>query len=332
MKCAICGGSATYKVRLIDGYRRGQHFDVLECQNCQVSYVNPLETDQRLYDAIYSNVQKVPGYSGYFELANAVGKATNPLEYIASTDECYYGVVKHIKSTITTPSSSQIVEIGCGQGYLTFALNKAGYQAIGVDISEAGIQLAEERFGDHYFCGQISDWVKTSNHRPALIVCTELIEHLPDPFEFIQIALANLDSGGQLLFTTPHKVEGEIGVWDTELPPVHLWWFSKKSLIEMSKRLNAEIQFIDLGGYYLDSPGYRPGPDREKSLRSSFFDESYGLIAPVKHKSAFRKSLRNFEKQLKAVIYKLIGKSMLEGKVPITDSNSISICAVLTKH
>lgn len=332
MKCAICGRSATYRVRSIDGYRRGQHFDVLECDNCQVSYVNPLETDQRLYEAIYSNVQKVPGYSGYFELANAVGKASDPLAYIASTDGCYFGVAKHIQKTISTSSGNPIVEIGCGQGYLTYALNKAGYQTIGVDISEAGIQLAKERFGDHYFCGQISDWVSASNQRPALIVCTELIEHLPDPLEFIQIALANLDSGGQLLFTTPHKVEGEVGAWNTELPPVHLWWFSKKSLIEMSKRLNVDIQFVDLGEYYLDNPGYRPGPEREKPLHSSLFDESYNLIAPVKHKSAFRKSLRSFEKRLKSLIYKLIGKSMLEGQVPFTDANSISICAVLTKH
>jgi SAM-dependent methyltransferase len=332
LKCGICGGSASYKVRSIEGYKRGQKFDVLACDNCQVSYVNPLVPDQRLYEAIYSNVQNVPGYSGYFELANAVSKASDPLAYIASTDGCYFGVAKHIRDTVVAPNTYPIVEIGCGQGYLTYALNKAGYRTIGVDISEAGICLAKERFGDNYFCGQIADWVNASNQRPALIVCTELIEHLSDPFEFMQVALENLDSGGQLLFTTPHKVEGEVGVWDTELPPVHLWWFSKKSLVEMSSRLNAGIQFVDLSKYYFDNPGHRPGPEREKPLHSSLFDESYNLIAPVKYKSAFRKKLRNFEKQLKSLIYKLIGRNMLDGQVPFTDANSISICAVLTKR
>lgn len=331
MKCAICGG-ACYKVRSIDGYRLGQKFEVLECGNCQVSYVNPLVTDQRLYEAIYSNVQNVPGYSRYFELANAVSKARDPLEYISSSEGCYFGVAKYIQNTISTPNANPIVEIGCDLGYLTFALNTSGYQTIGVDISETGIRLARERFGDYYFCGQIADWVRSSSKRPALIVCTELIEHLPDPFEFIQLALTNLDSGGQLLFTTPHKVEGEVGPWETELPPVHLWWFSKRSLIEMSKRLNADIEFVDLGKFYIDNPGYRAVPEREKPLNSSLFNEPYDLIASVKRKSAFRKKLRNFEKYLKALIFKLIGKSTLEGLVPLTDANSISICAVLTKR
>jgi 2-polyprenyl-3-methyl-5-hydroxy-6-metoxy-1,4-benzoquinol methylase len=330
--CPVCQGQVHYKARAIQGYRQGSFFDVLECTNCKVSFVNPMEVDDRIYEAIYSNVASVPGYAGYFQLAQQVHKASDPLDHIAAADACYFGVTKHIRDSITSPATSQIIEIGCGQGYLTYALNKAGYRAIGIDISETGVQLAKQLFGDFYFCGQLADLVSASKERPALIVCTELIEHLADPFEFVRTALAQLEPGGQLLLTTPRKLEQEVSVWDTELPPVHLWWFTKQSLIEMSARLNTEIEFIDMSDFYHQHPGYRPGPLAEKALRPSFFDETYRLIAPIKHKGVFRQKLRTFEKRLKSLVYRVMNKDLHTDEDILSDANSISICAVLTKR
>jgi SAM-dependent methyltransferase len=331
LNCPICSGKVHRKAQSIAGYRRGQVFDILECGNCGVSYADPMESESRLYEAIYSNVSSVPGYARYFELAQEIGRASDPLAHIAAAEDCYFGVVKHIRDTLR-PGGGLIAEIGCGQGYLTYALNRAGYRAIGVDISETVISLARKRFGDHYFHGELADLVRSPQNRPALMVCTELIEHLTDPIGFMQMALEHLEPGGELLITTPHKRAGEVGVWDTDLPPVHLWWFTRESLVAASRRLGADIRFIDLGAFYRDQPGERVRADQPKTLRPSFFDESYTLIAPIRKRNAFRSKLRKVEKGLKDMIYSLVGRRSSAGREPCNDGNSSSICAVLIKR
>ncbi len=40
---------------------------------------------------------------------------------------------------------AQVLDVGCGDGYGTYKLSRAGYKAVGVDISEVMIQKGKER-------------------------------------------------------------------------------------------------------------------------------------------------------------------------------------------
>ncbi len=126
-----------------------------------------------------------------------------------------------------------ICEVGCGQGYFTFALRQAGFSATGVDHSREAIESATRRYGDFYFCGNLTDYVANLRERPQFIFACEVIEHLVDPAGFVAEALECLPSGGILAVTTPNKLQdgyqsANTTSWDTELPPVHLWWMTKR--------------------------------------------------------------------------------------------------------
>ena len=41
-----------------------------------------------------------------------------------------------------------VLDVGCGDGYGTYKLSRAGYKAVGVDLSEVMIQKGKERGKD----------------------------------------------------------------------------------------------------------------------------------------------------------------------------------------
>jgi hypothetical protein len=51
--------------------------------------------------------------------------------------------------------------------------------------------------------------------------------------------------------TTPNKTIYPANIiWNTDLPPVHLWWFSENSMRYIANKLNASVQFVDFTEYY----------------------------------------------------------------------------------
>src|ERR1700722_9993812 len=150
MICKICQFDSVRVVGRVEGYQRGHRFDVQECGVCGTSVADPCCGDPDLYDAIYKNVENVPGYSRYFELAEEILDVPNPLDHISAREDCYYAITKVLRESVTDKSRTKLCEVGCGQGYLTYALTRAGFDCTGVDISENAVQRARQRYGDHY--------------------------------------------------------------------------------------------------------------------------------------------------------------------------------------
>src|ERR1700694_2586580 len=159
MLCTICKSVELTRAGSVDGYRQGDHYAVFECRGCESSVVDPCRGDERLYEAIYKNVSKVPGYARYHTLADQLLHARDPLNYIAKAEDCYYAIVKSLRDRISRKAETKICEVGCGQGYLTYALVRGGFNCTGVDISANAVALARQRFGDNYFCGDVSDFI-----------------------------------------------------------------------------------------------------------------------------------------------------------------------------
>ena len=59
-----------------------------------------------------------------------------------------------LNCAIVDADANKVLDVGCGLGYLTYALNEAGYQATGIDVSSQAIaagrtaaELAEQLAG-----------------------------------------------------------------------------------------------------------------------------------------------------------------------------------------
>lgn len=243
--CPICGGVATLTYEALKGYIENTKFNIYECKDCLVSFVDPLASDDKIYSYIYKQVKLVPGYERYYRYSKLVTRVADPLGFLCSAESCYWAIREAIQRNFVD-KNIRILEIGSGLGYLTYSLNKAGYCTVGVDLSADAVSDASNTYGNYYEAGDIFVISKENREKYDCVIMTELIEHVTDPMAFIECAISMLKEGGKLIFTTPNKsfeVEGTI--WGTDAPPVHLWWFSEKSITTIANKFGKACEFID---------------------------------------------------------------------------------------
>lgn len=123
-----------------------------------------------------------------------------------------------------------LLDIGCGRGGFVEAAVSSGWNALGIELSETAVKLAASlglpvQLKDLFDPSIRAGW--------NVIVMTEVIEHLPNPGDFISRAEKLLAPGGLLYLTTPcwDSVERRfLGArWDV-IHREHLSYFSVKSI------------------------------------------------------------------------------------------------------
>jgi SAM-dependent methyltransferase len=241
--CPLCDAPAREVERAYPGYKVPATFGIIECATCRTQFANPLCSDPAIYDDIYRNAALVPGYDRYHAFAKSVSRVKDPLGLLAERQEPYWSVRESIKEL---PRGSSVLDIGSGLGYLTYALVRAGYDATGLEISENAVSRARARYGDHYIAADMFRWSLENPNKYDAVTMLEVIEHVEDPRRWIEAAYRMVRPGGMLVVTTPNReyyVDGSI--WATEAPPVHLWWFSSTSFAQLTRGLDARIEFVD---------------------------------------------------------------------------------------
>jgi len=248
--CALCGGDATRTYEGMVGYVEGSRYDVYECRSCRTSFIRLERSLDDEYNVIYgTDPTKDAGYAYYLYLAQAAKQLRNPLGDFANFSATFWGVVQALKEHCIS-KGAKILEIGSGLGYLTHALNKAGYVSEGLEYAESAVAFARDYFDETHTTGSIETFSAAHPEAYDVVIATEVIEHVIDPNEFVSHILKVLKPGGSLILTTPIKdIHPEGTIWETEPAPVHLWWFTEKGIEGVAKKQNAEATFVDFTPY-----------------------------------------------------------------------------------
>jgi 2-polyprenyl-6-hydroxyphenyl methylase/3-demethylubiquinone-9 3-methyltransferase len=100
-----------------------------------------------------------------------------------------------------------VLDIGCGNGSLTAAWARDGWDVTGVDLSESGIALAKASHKNIAF-HQMSAGPELLEYFGEncfdAIVSAEVVEHLYAPRDLVRSAFKLLKDGGFLILTTPY--------------------------------------------------------------------------------------------------------------------------------
>lgn len=248
--CPICAEPAPLLRAGYAGYLAPTTYDIHECDKCDLQFASPFKSDGAVYEAIYRQPEKLSGYDRYFSFKSGAQTAADPLAFLSDAESMYW-FVAHQLAERNADRSRKILEVGCGLGYLTHALRKAGHNVRGLDISSNAVTEAKAAFGDNYICADVNDFAAApGGERFDFIVMTEVIEHLDDPITVLRALRALLKPGGVALVSTPSKdFLPQTAVWRTDNPPVHLAWYSKTSLREIARRADFRIKFADFREY-----------------------------------------------------------------------------------
>ncbi len=139
-----------------------------------------------------------------------------------------------------------ILDVGCGNGYITSKFAAMGHEVTGVDASEDGIAIArkaypEVRFEVYSAYDDLTDVVTEAD----VVVSSEVIEHLYRPKLFLENIFKVLRHGGYVILTTPYHgylknlALSLFNAWDkhhtVDREGGHIKFFSEKTLTRMLK-------------------------------------------------------------------------------------------------
>ena len=209
----------------------------------------PLEIPEGLYEAIYHHADALEGYSRYARYAQNVAHERNALTYLGDQEDMYWAVGEALR-TAPDSRSWRMIDVGSGLGYLTTALRSAGYDCIGIDISAIAIAQAVARFGPWFERQDVFGPAPEYAGAFDVAFLLETIEHVPDPVAYLAAVKRWLRPNGRIVLTTPNRDAHPIDArWRSDLPPVHLYWFSERAVDELADRVGLVARHTDFTAF-----------------------------------------------------------------------------------
>jgi 2-polyprenyl-6-hydroxyphenyl methylase / 3-demethylubiquinone-9 3-methyltransferase len=117
--------------------------------------------------------------------------------------------LRYVQRTVELNGAAAL-DVGCGGGILSEALARAGARVLGIDLSQAVLDVAEL----HALEGKIEVQYKSmaaeqlAMEQPAafdLVTCMELLEHVPDPTAMVAALAALVKPGGDVVVSTLNR-------------------------------------------------------------------------------------------------------------------------------
>jgi len=103
-----------------------------------------------------------------------------------------------------------VLDVGCGDGALTYLFCKKQANVVGADVEELGLKFAKEFLSSHGYHPQL---ILTSAYNIPLednsvdcVVASDVIEHVQEPDRLLEEAKRILKPGGKIVISTPYKL------------------------------------------------------------------------------------------------------------------------------
>lgn len=209
--CPVCNG-------LPDDAPEISGHPMLRCRQCQLVYSRNREIPADLYESAYS---EEGDYADHFAQARAQLDGTTPFNW------SHQWVFDRVRPF----GEARALDLGCGVGSALCIAKRAGWVPHGQDISENALRAAREVFG-HTTYSESIDQLAARGERFELVTAFNLIEHLPQPLDYLKTVRRLVADNGYLGVVVPNynsyaMRHTHLAEW---LPPFHLNFFTSQSL------------------------------------------------------------------------------------------------------
>jgi 2-polyprenyl-3-methyl-5-hydroxy-6-metoxy-1,4-benzoquinol methylase len=196
---------------LVPGKEWGRH---VRCKNCHLIYMNPME-----------KVSKTNEY--YYKAKNT---------HAPTIRECYLRTAKsQVRLIQKYASGTNLLDIGCAQGFFLFSASKAGYTTRGIEISQDAAAYAIKEFGLDVEAKPFEE-LRFPESSFDVVTLWQVLEHVPYPLTVLKEVYRILKPGGLVVASTPNieSIPAKIlrkKWWD--IKRLHINQFTTKTLADI---------------------------------------------------------------------------------------------------
>jgi 2-polyprenyl-3-methyl-5-hydroxy-6-metoxy-1,4-benzoquinol methylase len=198
LPCPLCGAK-TYTIRYPANLEGAEdafhyltekpcHYQVVDCSVCSLTYSTPIFEENKIVE-LYRTCSAEQALGPAEDRAITI----NMRRYLERLQR-HSGI-----------RSGRLLDIGCGLGHLLSEAREMGYDAMGIDPSEAAIMEARRRT-DAYsvFCGVYSESLAPPGQFD-LITLVHVIDHVAEPLRLLKTIQYHLKAGG-VAFIATHNI------------------------------------------------------------------------------------------------------------------------------
>lgn len=206
LKCFICSNTDIKTI-----YQKSK-FQIFQCQKCYFAWLIPYPTEQ-MTKKIYSK------------------------DYFSDKNEDFYFLdakKKLVEVKKFLSEGSKVLDFGCGLGYFLYCLKKENFLPTGYDISFYAKNYVKEKYQIQVKMEGINKNLFKKNYFDG-IVCFDVLEHIVNFKEVINLFSFWLKKDGYLFITTPNveslerKILGRYWYGYKKIPE-HINYFSPQSI------------------------------------------------------------------------------------------------------
>lgn len=150
------------------------------------------------------------------------------------------------------PETGILLDIGCGNGAFMALAKKMGWKVEGVEPDPVSVNLCRSK-GLYVFSGSI-DSVNSRQGHYDVITMNHVIEHVPDPGDFLQKSFDLLRPGGMLWVALPNPQSFGKKLFGTAFcalhPPFHFCLASQKALCDKMHQAGFERIEVKRRGFH----------------------------------------------------------------------------------